>query len=217
MLPKINNTDNAQWIAFILIGLQMFDLISDVVLNIEILFECVKKKSNNKPTLLLYFAGIGGIFSVIIPYIANIIIAANIKKLVSSNSAAVSYFEQRASLFIMLVVFSGSAYSVLYLLSSRIFALDTFNSGLTSYELRQLLNIKIFASVILENIPQLFFQLLYTIYLNGIPSQNTLLSFMASFLSIIAAILNENNIAVINQSNSNGGNGKKTLSRQKKK
>eukprot|EP01084_Bolivina_argentea_P113557 202345_1 len=35
-------------------------------------------------------------------------------------------------------------------------------------------------------------------------------------LSIIAAILNENNIAVIHQSNSNGGHGKKTLSRQEK-
>eukprot|EP01083_Nonionella_stella_P070144 187521_1 len=184
---KETKVDNAQWRVFMIFGLQIVDLVSDLNLNIEILSEMGNpNKIGNE--IYLYIAGIGGLLFMIISYVTNIAIAGNIKKIVSDNSAAVAFFEQRAGLFILLVVFSGSAYPVLALLSSRIFALDLFNCGLTLYEMRQLSKLKIFGSVLLENVPQCIFQVFYTFY-SGSPSKNTYLSFASSFLSIVTAVL----------------------------
>ena len=62
-------------------------------------------------------------------------------------------------------------------------------SGLTKYELRKLIHLKVFGSVILENIPQIAFQCLYIVYLDGMPSNVALLSMAASFFSVIAALM----------------------------
>ena len=98
----------------------------------------------------------------------------------------------------------GGSYPVLTLLSSRIFGKEFFNTGLTSYELRKLNSIKIFSTIILENLPQLICQILYIIISSGIPSSSTILAFIASILSILSAILsyclynkNDNNCIVI--------------------
>lgn len=100
--------------------------------------------------LLLMVSCVGCIAFVIIPWIANLIIATNIKTFVSGNNAAVSYFEHNTALFVPLVVFSGSCYPSLSLVSSRLYGLDMFNSGLTKHELRHLSKIKIFGSILLE-------------------------------------------------------------------
>eukprot|EP01083_Nonionella_stella_P217367 780468_1 len=115
--------------------------------------------------------------------------ASRIKEYVKGNDVAVLYFKENVKLFIALVVFSGSVYPMLALLSSRFFALQAFNSGLTTFELRQLSKLKLYGSVLAENCPQFCCQLLYIIYLDNVPSQNTILSMVASLLSIIAAVL----------------------------
>merc|ERR1712176_776736 len=63
------------------------------------------------------------------------------------------------------------------------------NCGLTKYELRKMLYLKVIGSVILENVPQLIFQGLYVVHLDGVPSCVALLSMTASVFSIIAALL----------------------------
>ena len=45
--------------------------------------------------------------------------------------------------------------------SSNIFGVRILSSGLTQFELRKLSNIKVFGTVVLENVPQLMLQLLY--------------------------------------------------------
>eukprot|EP01084_Bolivina_argentea_P219476 372232_1 len=190
MFNKKQNSkiDNADWLIAILFGLQVFDFFSDINLSIEMISKWSGSELEST-NALLYISSIGCITFIIMPWITNLIIATNIKKFVSGNNAAASYFEHNAPLFVMLVVFTGASYPSLALLSSRLFGLDILNSGITKFELRQLSKIKIFGSVLLENIPQLFFQMLYIIYLEGTPSNNTLLSFIASTLSIIAALL----------------------------
>eukprot|EP01084_Bolivina_argentea_P171973 297922_1 len=188
-------TDNGEYIAIILFGLQCIDLITDINLSYELL---VLSNSNNE--LLLHFATFGSITFLLIPYLTNIIIASQIKKLIGNNYFAKLYFEQNVTLFIGLVVICGSSYSSLLLISSRIFGLNILDSGLTLYELNNNLRwIKIIGNILLENIPQVIFgQLLYIIYLGGNPSQNAILALIASLLSIIIAILSQ---IVYNQSN----------------
>ena len=74
-------------------------------------------------------------------------------------------------------------------LSSRIFATNMLNSGITSFELRELSVIKVFGTDILENFPQLICQIMYIIILGGIPTSNTILAFIASILSVISVII----------------------------
>merc|ERR1712228_690476 len=104
---------------------------------------------------LLIISTIGVITFVILPYAVNLFIATKIKAFVSLNIAAAAYFESNSALFISLCIFSGSSYSSMQLLSSRLFNLDILSSGLTKYEMRQLSSIKVFGNVLAENVPQL--------------------------------------------------------------
>eukprot|EP01083_Nonionella_stella_P184554 670452_1 len=178
ILAFINNEraeskiDDCTWSVFFVVGLHYFDFVSDLNLGVEMM----RKFGTDQANMLLYIAGLGSIAFVIVPYIINLAMASKIKTIVSGNDAAVIYFERNVVLFITLVVFSGSVYPVLALLSSRVFGLDAFNSGLTTFELRQLSSLKLFGSVLAENVPQTICQILYWIYLDSVPTQNTILS-----------------------------------------
>ena len=87
-----------------------------------------------------------------------------------------------------MVVFTGGSYSALALVSSNVFGLKIFGCGVTRYELRQLGKMKVIYTVIIENIPQLACQLLYSYTLGEITSA-VALAFIASALSITASTL----------------------------
>eukprot|EP01084_Bolivina_argentea_P046611 85831_1 len=178
--------DDAIWISVFLFGLHIFDFYSDVNLTLEVLF----KFENGNNNILLYISGIGSILFVLLPYSINILITFKLESLISFNKTALLYLKQHRAIFIAFVLLTGSVHSVLLLLSSRIFGLDFFNCGLVQYEIEQLSHLKIFASVLLENLPQLLFaQCTYIIYLQGIPSQGTILACLASLLSILTTIV----------------------------
>ena len=69
------------------------------------------------------------------------------------DGAAKAYFEY--------LQYYQVTYSALAAVSSNIFGLQMFNSGLTRYELKALSKIKVFGTIILENLPQLGCQVLY--------------------------------------------------------
>ena len=70
------------------------------------------------------------------------------------------------------------------------FGLDILSSGLTRYEIRQLVRIKIFNSVVLENIPQLICQALYVSATSDSGASETVIfASTASFLSVLASVL----------------------------
>ena len=86
--------------------------------------------------------------------------------MIRKNDAAKAWFTNYSTLFVILVVCSGGCHPSLTLVSSNIFGLWLFNSGLTLYELRKLQKIKIIGTILLENVPQLFCQFLY-VYATG--------------------------------------------------
>ena len=104
-------------------------------------------------------------------------------------------FEHRVKLFTSLTVFSGSSYAALAVVSSNVFGLDVFSCGLTPYELRKLSKIKIINCVLIENIPQLFFQVVFYTYNEF--TMTTLFASLSSGLSVLAAglswFINERN------------------------
>eukprot|EP01083_Nonionella_stella_P077359 211194_1 len=70
------------------------------------------------------------------------------------------------------------------MVSSRMFGLDIFNSGLTKNDLNKLTMIKIKSTICFENIPQLIVQIVYSVQIEDITTP-TFLAFFGSVLSII--------------------------------
>ena len=197
-LPGFNPVDDAQWTALIIFGIQAWDFVSDINLSIEIFGDF---NGNGIPdsddedyqsfadaNLLIVIAFIGSSVSIVLPYIVNLGIAANIKRLIRKNDAAKGYFQNYAAIYVIFVVLSGGAYPALAVVSSNIFGLTIFNSGLTRYEMKRLSKIKIFGTIILENLPQLGCQVLYSYVLQTI-TPTTQLAFIASILSMTASTL----------------------------
>ena len=92
------------------------------------------------------------------------------------------------ALFCILVVITGGCYPALALCSSNIFGIRIFSSGLTQYELGKLSKIKVFSTVVIENVPQLIFQALYSVAINEF-SDAVGIAFFASILSVTASTL----------------------------
>merc|ERR1712228_460941 len=146
-------------------------------------------KAVNDSNPLLFVCAVGIITFVLFPFAVNILIVTKIKEFVSSNNVAIAYFESNSAVFVSLCIVSGSAYSSLQLVSSRLFNLNIFNCGLTKYEMRQLFNLKVFGNVLIENVPQIALQILYIISSANNPSNVALLSTAASVLSVIGVLI----------------------------
>ena len=84
-------------------------------------------------------------------------------------------------------MFCSGTFPVLQLVSSRIFGLYIFESGLLSSELRALTMIKIRCNICFENIPQLLIQIIF-IRLDGVKIE-TMAAMTASLLSVISTVL----------------------------
>ena len=181
-------TDNGNSIALPLYGLQMVDVLSDINLCLEIFLQF---DDQNSDKTLLYIAGWGSLIFTFVPYVCNVVFAASIRNFseVQKNTFAKSYFQKTSWFFIVLVVFCGGVYPALSIVSSRLFAFEFLNSGLSGMELTKLTKLRMFGTVCLENIPQLIFSSLYVTY-RGKPSQNSILSMIFSVLQIIATVVN---------------------------
>ena len=83
-------------------------------------------------------AGFGSCFFVLVPYIANLVIASRIKEIIKDNVAAKSWFQGNTPIFTVFVVLSGGCHAALSVVSSNVFGLKLFSCGITRYELKQL-------------------------------------------------------------------------------
>ena len=109
--------------------------------------------------------------------------------MVRKNLAAASWFNRYAKIFAFLVIISGGSFPVLCLVSSNIFGLEFFTTGLTKIDLNKLTKIKVFSTIFLENCPQLAIQVYYSVLKNNYTDSDILLAFSASLLSVIATVL----------------------------
>ena len=182
--PGFNYVDNAAWSSLIIYGIQCWDFYSDVALSVEILGrdDLFEKK-------FILIAGFGSAIFIVMPYITNLVIASRIKKIIKNNPAAKGWFQYYTPIFTVLVVLCGGCHAALTVVASNIFGLKLFSCGLTKYDMKKLNRIRIIASVLIENIPQLACQALYTIALEFAATQAVWFAFIASSLSIIALTL----------------------------
>eukprot|EP01083_Nonionella_stella_P185690 677691_1 len=178
--------DNAKWIAPTVLALQIYDFISDINLSYDIL---TNPLASSKSVIL--YCGILSVVCTLIPFLSNLYYGVTIQsqEVIKNNKRAETYFTDKMALFITLIVCSAGCYPALILVSSRIFGLDAFNSGLTKHELNRLSKIKIRSTITMENGPQLIISVIYAMNTRetGI-SDATVLSFVASLLSVILAV-----------------------------
>ena len=173
--------DNAKYWVPVLFIFQMYDLLSDINLSYDILTNEVSHEGSYLYNLVFYCGVLSAVFTI------------NIKKqqIITNNNRADSYFTDGMAVFIFFIIMSGGCYPSLQLVSSRIFNLDLFNSGLTQSELKQLLQIKIKSTIYMEDIPQLIIQILYAVLTTKTASNLSLavfLAFVGSILSILMAV-----------------------------
>eukprot|EP01083_Nonionella_stella_P105087 302087_1 len=182
-LPGFFVVDDAQWTALLIFSLQFWDFYSDVNLAGEIWNHDARGDN-----MLLLVSAIGATFFVIVPYIANLVIAANIKHIIRKNQAAKSWFQYNTFIFTILVVVTGGSFPALALVSSGIFGMAIFTCGLTQYELKRMSKMKVLGTVVIENVPQLFCQAMYAYAIKEI-TPGVQLAFIASLLSVTASTL----------------------------
>eukprot|EP01083_Nonionella_stella_P304165 1055756_1 len=182
---KDSKVDNAAFAAPILVSLQIYDLMSDLYLCIEILSKDEMVASVSNP---YFVCGISILSFTVLPWFSNLYYAVTLpqQKVIKQNTAASTYFKNKLKEFVILVCFTGGCYPSLALVSSRIFSLDAFNCGLTKYELFKLSKIKLKSTILLENGPQLILQFIYLTF-NGVDAA-TVMASTASLLSVIATL-----------------------------
>ena len=208
-----HETDNAQWLSLLKWGFQCYDFFSDIYFTYNIFldrqsyintingYQSGEIERINEPlevyqrdALISLILGVGSVMFTLGPYILNLYFAANIKlnPIIKANKNALDYFNNGASLFIILTVLSGGVYASLTVISSMIFGLYYFNTGLTKYEMNKLTKMKLISTIICENLPQLLLQLLYFVQF-GFESSNgrdaALLAFVGSILSVVLSVL----------------------------
>jgi len=185
--PRIRGcyvVDDGKYMALIVFALHFYDFSSDINLCSEMWLE-----SGVFEDVWLLIAGVGSVLFLIFPYVSNLYVAANIKNIINKqNESAKSWFHYNSKTFTLFVVFTGSSYASLVLVSSNIFGMSIFSSGLTQFELKQVAKIRVFGTVFLENLPQIFFQLMYTAAIGKI-SNGVVFAFVASLLSVLSTII----------------------------
>ena len=173
-------------------GLQFFDVTTDLNMGYLISRYVNAKMSRGEYPPSLWFAFILNIVFFIIPYSLNIYYTARLasKAVIQNNPSARIWFERHQYLFIFLVVGSGGCIPSLSLVSCNAFSLKVLNTGLTSFELTSLSDIRVIASVLTENIPMIAVNLSFLYYTGGEDTLGQIIIAMGtSSASIISVLL----------------------------
>eukprot|EP01083_Nonionella_stella_P000869 2476_1 len=177
--------DNAKWQAPVLLSFQIYDFISDINLCFDILTNPDAYSDESRVNLIL-LCGICAVIFTVLPYFVNLLYGITIKsqKVIKDNVRADAYFSNNIAILLAFIVFSGGCHPALMMVSSRMFDLNIFNSGLSNSDLNQLLQIKLKSTICFENVPQLIVQIVYSAQ-TGVITNATFLAFIGSVLSII--------------------------------
>eukprot|EP01083_Nonionella_stella_P181279 648812_1 len=200
LLTKRNDDQNYEAVALYL--LQCFDLYSDAILAGLLYNYYLHAQSNDavfdeqQKGFLALLCWVS-ILSAVVPYFLNIFTSIRIIGKLSREknipSFTKDYFDSHTSVYALGVLINGGCYTTLALLNSKLFNLSVFNSGLSTYKLRQFEHFKIFNTVFMENLPQICVQGL-ALYTFG--SQTSIVfgstiwaSFITSLLSVLLSIM----------------------------
>eukprot|EP01083_Nonionella_stella_P308311 1087137_1 len=186
-INKMESTkaDNGAFTVPILVSLGMYDFASDINFAVQIW-----GKASFKLKDIMTWLAAGSTFFTVLPLVSNMLYAMRIsrQKTIQQNPAARAWFQSHLNAFLLICFACAGTYPALSLVSSGIFGLDFFESGLLPSELHQLSKIKIQSTVFMENIPQTIIQVVYSSIRNSIEG-DALLAFIASILSICASLI----------------------------
>ena len=116
-----------------IIMLRICDLGTDIFLAIEIVYSYVECNDiyNNNPFSLLFVLSIATISCVVIPWFINVLTMIKITKLTDVViDRPTLWFNKYMLFYVFLVVITGDCYTSTKLISSNLFALSIFDSGL---------------------------------------------------------------------------------------
>ena len=192
----LGSNDCADFTQPIKYGLQLFDITTDFNLA-YLVWQYVNAWMERNDGIeelkdfFLWFAFIMNIVFTIIPYSLNIYYTAKLpsKAVIQNNPSARIWFERHQYLFIFLVVGSGGCIPALNLVSCNAFSLGVLNTGLTSFELASLSDIRVIASVITENIPMIAVQMSFLFYTGGEETLGQIMTAMGTSLASIISVL----------------------------
>jgi len=179
--------------AILLFAVHLLDFWSDINLTITIWLSYgthLSFEHLDQQQLLICIAGIGSIVFLVIPYLMNLYYASKMKEYIDNrNEIAQQWFERYSKVFNALVLLSGGSYVSMLLCSSNVFGIDAFCAGLTRLELKKMSKIRILANTIMENIPQIAIQILFTMTI-GNANVAVVFAFVASVLSVLSTLMN---------------------------
>ena len=158
--------DDVQWIAVALYLIQIIMIYSDISL-INNKYYVEWKKPENMDTSGLLIVIFSSIF-IGISYIANIISSCFINNKIEYHSRAMTWFLNNSYIFIVFVVLSGSYVKALEFVSSKLYGMKIFSSGLTKMDLFSFRKYKFIYGVLLGTLPVcvyiVFFLYIFAIY-----------------------------------------------------
>eukprot|EP01084_Bolivina_argentea_P258021 434823_1 len=178
-------TDSAKWKAIIFYGFEICNILSNIILAAEIFgivsnevakhdlaftntdnkyqYEYWESTGLNSTTdIILVICGALILLFLLVSCVWNIKMAIILphENVLQANVSANIWFEQHSILFRCMTVFCGGTFPAIVLISSNIFGISALDSGLCSFEIFALYNIK---ESILQNVPMIVVQIMYGI------------------------------------------------------
>merc|ERR550532_829667 len=92
-------------------------------------------------------------------------------------------------IYTLLVLLSGGAFPSLKLMNSNLFGLGVFSAGLSTLQLESFRSHHVVATVIIENVPQLYLQYEF-MFKFGVVNGIVIASFLSSIFNILLAMMN---------------------------
>merc|ERR1719295_1318680 len=130
---------------------------------------------------------------VAVPYVMNLISSIDITRRIVDNESMTEhskqYFRGKTKVYAVLVLVSGGAFPALKLMSSNMFGLGMFSAGLSTLQLGSFRSHHVVATVLIENVPQLYLQYLFMFRLDVI-NTIVIVSFLSSIFNILLAMMN---------------------------
>ena len=204
-------SDYFAFMGFIAFIFQIWDFFSDLLLCFDI-FDHYNQASTNNPERDDYFGYLISCTAFIfVPWIVNLIFLIKTKRewekesnhyasrtnvidrqkidaLGKSSLVTRKWLNKYSALLVVLCMISGGLTASLKVVNSNLFGLKQFNMGLPQYKQDENARHRLWLTIVLENVPQIFISTLYARNLAGFDT-TVLAALLSSIASVVLAIL----------------------------
>lgn len=165
VFPPCHTVDSGKWSAILSFATQFYDLSSDAVFTVDVwtTWSALSSGSTQQKQKVLISA-IGSTSFLVIPYFVNLYSATRVKRkggVIARNNAVQTWFNAHSMIFIGFTMLSGSTYTAMQVIKSKVFGINLVSCGLTQFELKKLFHLKVLNNVFLQEVTQLIFVSLF--------------------------------------------------------